>query len=171
MPPNPDRVWLLAQAVKTAIVAGYVTASVELPDHQFVAPGVPAWDCNDGLLAVQVENTYGHSGSVGVQTAEPLLAMPGHALRGATIAIHLIRCVPTIDDDGGDDVSFPSADEEEDAAEVILRDAQLLLNVLVAAERAGDLPGCNSIVFLQWLNVEPLGGLGGGILRVQIGME
>lgn len=170
MPPNPQRIWLLANIVKQAIIDGYECENVELPCDRFVSPGTPAWDYDDGLLAVQVETTFGHSGLISTETLEPQLAMAGHALRGVLFAIHLIRCVPMVDVNADEPV-FPSIDAKEDAAEVILTDAQLLLNVLVKAERDGDLPGCSGIVFQQWQSVGPQGGLGGGILRVRIGLE
>ncbi len=165
MPPSPDRIWLLAQAVRDAIHVGYAVEGVPLPDRQFVSPGLPAWDCE--LLAVQAERTFGHAGNLATEVLEPQLPAAGHALRGVTCAVWLIRCVPTIHDDGSN-VTVPSVTEEEAAAAVILRDAQLLLNVLVAAQRAGDLPSCSGVAFEQWTNVGPQGGLGGGVLRVRL---
>lgn len=168
MPPSNDRVWQIAKAVLAAVVDGYAAESVALPARQFVSPGLPAWDCD--ILAVQATRTFGHAGNVAAEIIDPQTPSAGHAMRGVALDVHLIRCVPTTHDDGTN-ISVPSVIEEEAAAEVILTDAQLLLNVLVAAQRAGDLPGCSGLAFEQWRNLGPSGGLGGGVLtvRVQVG--
>lgn len=168
MAPDPDRVWLMAQSVKAAIEAGYTAAGVDLPERVFVSPGLPAWDCEE--LAVQVEANIGQEGDIAAEVLQPRLPGAGHALRAIRVALHMIRCVPTVDQ-AADEPVIPTAAEEEYAAETILVDSQLMLNCLVAAQRAGDLPSCSGLVFEQWQNVGPDGGLGGGILRVRLGLE
>lgn len=162
MAPSADRIWQIAKAVLAAVVDGYAAEGVALPARQFVPPGLPAYDCD--LLAVQLVRTFGHGGSLAAEVLEPQTPAAGHALRGAAFDIHLIRCVPVVNDDG----TPPSTILEETAAEVILTDAQLLLNVIVAAQRSGDLPGCSGLVFEQWRTVTPQGGLAGGILTVRV---
>ncbi len=168
MPPDIDRVWVMAQAVKAAVEAGYTAAAVDLPERRFVSPGLPAWDCE--IFAVQVEANLGHEGDIASEVLQPRLPGAGHTLRAIRVALHMIRCVPTVDQ-AADEVVVPTEAEEEDAAETILVDSQLMLNTLVAAQRAGDLPRCSGLVFEQWQNVGPEGGLGGGILRVRLGLE
>lgn len=158
----------MANAVKAALEAGYAAAAVDLPERVFISPGLPAWDCE--LLAVQVEASIGHEGDIASEVLQPRLPGAGHAMRALRVALHMIRCVPTIDS-VADEPVVPTEAEEEDAAETILIDAQLMLNCLVAAQRAGDLPGCSGLVFEQWQNVGPEGGLGGGILRLRVGLE
>lgn len=165
MPPSPDRIWLLAQELRDVIVAGYALAGVDLPERQFVSPGLPAWDCE--ILAVQLERTFGIAGNLATEIIEPQLPQAAHAMRGATFAVHLIRCVPTLHDDGTN-VQVPSVTEEEAAAKVIYTDVQMLLNVIVAGQRAGDLPGCSGVAFEAWQTVGPQGGLSGGYLRLRL---
>lgn len=165
MAPSPDRIWLLAQELRDVISHGYAVAGVDLPERQFVSPGLPAWDCE--ILAVQLERTFGIAGNLATELIEPQLPAVGHAMRGATFAIWLIRCVPTIHDDGTN-VQIPSVTEEEAAAKIIYSDVQLLLNVIVAAQRAGELPGCSGLAFEVWQTVGPQGGLSGGYLRLRL---
>lgn len=165
MAPNADRLWLLASAVKAAIVEGYSDADAELPDRQYVTVGNPAHDCEQ--LVVAVENTFGHEGAIQQELVEPHMARPAHALRASRMAIHLLRCWPVV----GDDEQPPTPDAEEEAAELALTDSQLLLNVIVAAQRAGDLPRCGGVAFEQWTALTPSGGIGGGVLRVRLTLE
>lgn len=163
MAPSPDRWYVAADDVLAALVAGYVAQGVDLPDRQLVTPGLPAWDCD--MLAVQVEREFSYSGSVAQEVIEPLTEAVAFAMRGAQLGITLLRCVPTSDEDGNP----PTAASEQAAAELILTDSQRMLNVLVAAVRAGDIGGCNSVAFMEWVSQGPQGGLGGGLLRVRLG--
>lgn len=163
MAPSADRWAVVADDVLAAVVAGYVTAGVELPERQLIAPSLPVWDCE--LLAVHVERQFSYAGNLASEVVEPLTDAPGFALRGAVIAVHLIRCVPSQDDDGNP----PTAAAETAAAETILRDSQLLVNVLVAAVRNGDIGTCNSVAFQEWESLTASGGLGGGRLRMRYG--
>lgn len=168
MAPPPDRLYVLARGVLDAVVAGYATDGVNLPAHRLVTPGLPAWDC-EGVY-VQVERTFGHDGNITAETLQPLTRHAGHAMRAVSIAVTVLRCVPGVHDNGAGGISLPAPEEEEAAAELILTDAQRVLNVLVAAQKAGDLPGCNSLAFEQWQSVGPEGDLGGGLLRIRMGV-
>lgn len=166
MAPSPDRIWNLAVAVKAAVIDGFADAGVTLPDRQFITYGqLPAHDCAE--LVVAVESTFGYEGAVQQEVIEPALARAGHTMRGARVAIHLLRCVPVVGDDG----EIPSEADEEEAAEEVLTDAQVVLTAVVAAQRAGDLPRCGGVAFEQWTAVSPAGGIGGGILRVRLTLE
>lgn len=163
MPPPVDRVYTLARDVLDAIVAGYATAGADIPDRRLVTPGLPTFDC-EGVY-VQVERVSRHEGNVVVETPQPMLAAAGHALSAALIAVTVVRCLPTPKPNGDP----PDAADEEAAAELILTDAQRVLNVLVAAERAKELPGCNSLAVVEWVPVQP-SDLGGGTLRLLAGI-
>lgn len=165
MAPSADRIWLLAQELRDVIRLGYAAAGVDLPERQFVSPGLPAWDCE--ILAIQLERTFGIAGNLAAEIVEPQLPQAAHAMRGATFAVWLVRCVPTIHDDGTN-IHVPSVTEEEAAAKIIYSDVQLLLNVIVAAQRAGNLPGCSGLAFEAWQGVGPQGGLSGGYLRLRL---
>ena len=170
---NPTRLYVLAQAVKDAVVAGYaayITSGdlpddMALPDRQYVAPGAPPHDCE--LLAVQVESTAAYTGDLGSGTTSPWLGSAGHAMQAATVAVHVVRGVPTLTEQGDP----PSTDSEEDASALILTDALAVLGSIVAAQRDGDLPRCASVALLGWTAIQPNGGLGGGIVRIRLGLE
>lgn len=166
MAPAPDRWWTVAEQVRTAIVSGYDTAGVELPDRRVITFGPPAADCE--MLAVQLERVYGIGGDPTVAVLESKAPAAGFAMRGATFAVWLLRCIPDVDL-ALDQLVLPSVTDEEAAAAVIFTDAQLLSNVLAAAVKAGGLPGCASVAIEDWQNIEPQGGLGGGVLRLRVG--
>jgi hypothetical protein len=166
MAPSPDRIYLLARSVLDAIVAGYADAGIPLPAHQLVTPGLPAWDC-EGVY-VQVERTYGHDGDVATEVIQARTAHAAHTMRAIAVAVTVLRCVPDIEDLGNGNIVLPDPVEEEAAAELILTDAQRLLNILVAAQRQGDIGGCNGLAFDQWQSVGPESGLGGGILHLRL---
>lgn len=163
MAPSPERWYTVADDVLDALVAGYVAQGVDLPDRQLVTPGLPAWDCD--MLAVQVEREFSYSGNLAQEVIEPLTQGVAFAMRGAQLGITLVRCVPVPDEEGNP----PTAANEQASAELILTDSQRMLNVLVAAVRNGDIGGCNSVAFMEWVALGPEGGLGGGLLRVRIG--
>lgn len=164
MAPPADRVYTLARDVLGALIAGYATAAADLPARRLVTPGLPAWDC-EGVY-VQVERIYRHEGNVTVEVPQPLTAHPGHAMSAAVIAVTIVRCTPGPDQQGNP----PAAAAEEAVAEQVMTDAQLSLNVLVAAQKAGDLPLCNGMAFVEWVSVGPEGILVGGVLRLQAGI-
>jgi hypothetical protein len=165
MPPSPERLWNLAVDVKMAIIDGFASAGVDLPARQYVSYGFPAHDC--AQLVVAAEATAGTEGALSQEVVEPVLGKPGHAMRYARFGITLLRCVPVVQDDGDP----PTVEDEEEAAETVLADTVLLLNSIVAAQRSGDLNRCGGVAFEQWTAISPLGGLGGGILRVRLLLE
>ncbi len=156
MAPPPERPYFVAREVLDTVVAGYVTAGETLPDRQFVSIGPPAWDCE--LVAVWVERTAGHAGDISTEVVEPLAQAAGHGLRAALLRVQIVRCVPTIDDEFGEALP-PSPAEEEAAAAVLLKDLQLVQNILLTASKAGELATCNDVGFIEWVSVGPDGGM------------
>jgi hypothetical protein len=154
MPPPPDRLYLVAREVLDVVVAGYIAESAPLPERRFISTGPPAWDCE--LLAVWVERTFSHSGDVRTETPEPTTAAVGQVLRGAQLRIQLVRCVPTV---GPNRKPPPSAQQEDDASKLLLEDGQRIQNILVAANKAGELATCNDVAFVEWVSVGPDGGM------------
>jgi len=165
MAPNPDRIWDLAGDVLAAIESGFASDDVSLPTRRYRTYGVPAIDCEE--LVVALEASLGTEGAVNQEVTEPLLAKPGHAMRSVRFAVWLLRCHPTVQDDGNP----PTVTAEEEAAELVMQDAQRLLNVIVAAQRAGDLPACGGLAFEQWTAITPNGGIGGGVLRLRMMLQ
>ena len=167
MPPDPDAIDTLAHAVKDAVIDGYAALSEPLPAHRVVAPGTPALDC-EGLY-VFVERTFAHDGNVVQEVLQPMPAAAGFSLRACTIGVLLVRCVPVVSQQGQRAVP-PKAEDEEAAAQQILRDATLVVTILGAAQKAGQLAGCNSLALENWTSRGPDGGLAGGLHRLRAGV-
>lgn len=159
-----DRIYALATACLDAVVAHYITEGVELPERRYVANGLPAFDCEQ--VTVFVENTVGITGTPTVENPTEWFRDAGHAMRAGIFAVSIIRCVPTMDDEGNP----PPVAEENESSQLIYADTVLVLNALIAAEEAGDLPGGGSVVFRGWTNENAQGGLGGGTLRASISL-
>lgn len=159
-----SRIFDIAQACLDAVVAHYITEGVVLPDRQYVSNGLPAFDCEQ--VTVHVPETFGITGTPLGENPSDQYRDAGHAMRAGIFAVTIVRCVPTIDDNG----QPPAVALEVTASQVIYADAVLSLNALIVAEGAGDLPGCGSVVFRSWTNENPQGGFGGGTLRVAISL-
>lgn len=162
---DPDRAYTIAGNIVDAVVAHYDAVGVPLPGRQLVTPGLPAYDCP--MLAVHVERIYPHDGRVGVELQPQLEGEAAFYLRAMSVGLYLLRCVPTLDNQGNP----PAADLEEAAAADILRDAVHLWRALSGAIDAGGLPGCGGVAWEGWETITPDGALGGGVLRCRIGLE
>lgn len=163
MSPPVTRLYDIARAFLDAVVDGWPAEAPPLPSRRYVSNGLVFWDCCE-TLAVEVERTFGIEADPSV---EQIIQVPGLlGMRAATIAVWLIRKVVDIDEQG-EAVVFPAADEIEDDAQVVLADAQAVLNVLIDAQRAGTLATCQGVAFENWTAQGPEGGLGGGVLRVR----
>lgn len=159
-----DRIYALALACLDAVIAHYITEGVELPERRYVANGLPAFDCEQ--VTVFCENTVGITGTPTAENPTEWFHDAGHAMRAGIFAVSIIRCVPVLDDDGDP----PPVAEENTSAALIYGDAVRVLNALIAAEAAGDLPGGGSVVFRGWTNENAQGGVGGGTLRAAISL-
>lgn len=157
MPLPVTALYDLAEATLTALVAGWPDDAQPLPDRQYVSDGTVVWDCES--LVVIVNSTFGTDSDVAV---EQIIQMGmGFALRAAQIGVLLLRCVPVVNDEG----EPPTAEEIDGSANVILRDSIALMNVLVAAQTAGELATCQGLAFERWASQGPTGGFGGGLLQ------
>lgn len=106
----------------------------ECPCRLFVVAGPPVWDleacCSDGQLSANIERIYTFGNfpvqATGVNLCQAPLAVD--------IAVTLLRCFPTIKDDG----SSPSSTEIESASQAVYRDMYLLVNgLLCCLQRQG----------------------------------
>lgn len=139
-----------------------------LPDRQFVSPGAPAFDC-EGLM-VWCERTAGFDGDVLVETTTSILPGASHTMRAGTFVVTLTRCAPNVVSDDGGNLTLPTTDEEDEAAQLVYEDGQRVLNALVEAEKAGELPLCHSLAFIDWRVLGPYMGFVAGELRVRVGL-
>lgn len=161
---SDSSLYLLASSLLAGIETQW--AGEDLPDRRYVADGETAWDFESfgdwpefsGQLTVRVVRVYPHTGDArqefsGVFGIETML--------GAEVEVQVLRCVPGVGQDEGG-ISIPSAEEIEASAAVVLADAMDLWAAVLAAKRAGDLPGCNGVTWMGWSGVGPQGYMGGG---------
>jgi hypothetical protein len=158
------RATLTAKALLDAVVGGYETAGVDLPERQLVALGLPAWDCEQ--LTVSIERIYAHGGDVNIEAPTVTHAHPGFLMRAAVMSVLLLRCVPTSDDSG----TPPAAEDEQAGALAVYADQQLVENAIIDAYNAGGLASCAGLTIVEWLSQTPQGALGGGLTRLRISL-
>lgn len=161
---DPALLFDLAADVLAAVETYYVAQAVPLPERRYVSDGLVAFDCE--LLAVQVERVFGHEGNVAQEGIQALTAHVGFQLAGASVAVWLIRCAPMMSERG----TPPTPAQIEASAQAVLGDPIRLRTALVAAQRAGQITGCNSLAFEAWEGHGPEGGMVGGLLRVRAGI-
>jgi hypothetical protein len=166
--PATSTMYDLARASLDAIVAHWPDDAELLPDAQFVTGGLLAHDGCE-LLATGVERSYSMEAD---PTFEQRFTLgPGFTNRTLVVMCTLLRCVPVVDtDEAGNVVTIPSPAEIEASAVITLGDGQAMFNALVAAHSAGELGGCQSMAFDSWTREGPDGGVGGGTLRVLLGV-
>ena len=140
-----------------------------LPDRQYRSAGPPAWDCE--LVSVHCESTEPVESAPEFGEFQSITRAAGHKMRAGTFVVSIARCTPAVPEMVGQQIKLTSVDEENAASAVLYEDAQRILNALIEAEDAGELPGCNSIVFQGWTSVGPEGGFVGGEQRLIVGVS
>lgn len=155
-----ERVYDVAQSILDTLVVAFDDAGVLLPDRQYVHVGEVAYDCeqlvvtftdmNKGLAAAP-ETTV-------VRWAHPTIA--GYE-------IHLVRCVPGIDEDG-----VPTVSELEAAALQTGIDSWLVGTTLPLAVKAKTFPPtpCQLVALGELVVNGPLGNMVGVSLPVDVGL-
>lgn len=166
MPPPPERIYDVCGQLLAAVEARH---GAPLPARRYISAGAPAWDCD--LLATWCERTAGTAGTVAQEAVVVHTAEPTHAMRYGLFVVTLVRCTPAVPDADGQTVTLPTVEDEDGAARTLYEDAQRMLNALVAANKAGELPGCHSVAFVDWRTVGPDGGYVAGELRVRVGLS
>lgn len=157
---SPDRLYGVARQVLDTVAAGLTAAGKSVPTRQYVADGnLVAWDCEQ--LVVSVESTQGSAGNPAVEYQGPAFAL---AMRTATLGVWICRCCPAVDDDGDP----PAADAIDASAQVVLADPMVMLDCLWRAHNSGALATCSGLAFQRWQAIGPMGGLTGGVLRLNI---
>lgn len=140
--------------------------AVDLPDRQYVVPGITAaYDCEQLTVTVLSVAVGVPGAAIGVPIAN---CSP---MRFATYRLELVRCVPTVDERGDP----PKATKLEESAQELLRDLSLLHGAVVAgkpriAARPGEDPAIAGIgVPIAIGNATPVGSDGGyGGSRVDV---
>ena len=162
-----NRIYDLAHAALDAVTTRWDYDAEPLPTRQSIAVGEVAWDCEQ--LIVAVESTANHVGDVAVEVYESMQAAAGFGLRFVTLGIWLVRCVtaqPTTNSMSGE-VYPPTLAQLDHDASIVLADVTSITNAVSAAQKAGELAGCNGLVHERWEALGPAGGLVGGVLRTR----
>lgn len=165
MAPPATRIMDVCTDLLTAVQANHGGI---LPARQYVSAGPPAWDCE--LVAVWCERTAGFDGNVMAELSDAIAKAAAHTMRYGSFVVTIVRCTPAVPESAGGKVVLPTVAKEEDAASALYEDGQRVINALVAAEKAGELPGCNGIAFVDWTTQGPDGGMVAGNLRVRVGL-
>lgn len=165
MAPPPSRIKDVCDDLLAAVILYH---GGMLPDRQYVSAGAPAWDCE--LVAVWCERTGPYDGEVNAEIASSFLPSAAHSLRYGTFVVTIVRCTPAIPDSSGGKIVLPTVVQEEAASTLLYEDAQRTVNALLEAEKAGALPGCHGISFIDWRVLGPSGGMVAGELRARIGL-
>lgn len=153
-----DAIYVLAEALRTAVEQAAATDGVTLPDRRIVAEGEVAFDCPQ--LAVQLPRVY--RGLAAVEYAD--VNDKGHPFT-CEFVLWLTRCAAPLRDDG----LPPAAASIEASARDLLIDAHVLTVALVPELR--DVAGrCTSLATGNLLGVGPEGGHTGWQLTVQVGL-
>lgn len=166
MAPPPTRIFDTCQVILDAVIAHH---GGSLPDRRVIPAGPPALDCE--LLAVWMETSSGaDGGNVAAESIDPLRTSASHTMRAGTFVVSIARCTPDTPEQGIK-VRLPKAEKVTAAGRILYEDAQRSLNALVAAEKAGELVGCNGVAFMSWTALGPDGGFIMGELRVRVGLS
>lgn len=163
--PNPERIYDAAEQLLTAVVVHHGGA---LPARRYVSAGAPVWDCE--LVAVHATGGFPTEGPVGTVASQPNMRGAGFALESAQFGITIVRCTPAVPESKGAQVKLPTVEAEQAAALALYTDVQRVKNALVVAAKAGELPGCSSLVFEQWTTEGPEGGMVATVRLVRVGL-
>lgn len=122
---TPDLLWTMAQEVVDCICAALTEESeCACPCRACVVWGQPVWDqCCDGQLTVFVERVYVADNFPQTESGSILCSAP---LAGDFV-LQLIRCVPTVDDNG----NAPSCDELSESARKLLQELYISERALI----------------------------------------
>lgn len=151
----------LAQKILDKVVQHYAADvhpySQALPDRRYVAPGdsaAVAWDCEQLTVAI-IGVGAGWAPDSGSSTARTGTPASVFGLRHAVYSITLVRCTPTVEEDG----DAPPADLLHTAGLHYLRDVGLVSQALVEAGAEAKRLSQGAVVTAG--NVQPVGPAGG----------
>jgi hypothetical protein len=138
-------------------------------DRAFVSPGPPAWDCCPQLTV--------HAGGPSQADTAPLgpplqighrISDPG-AVNLVTMTATVLRCSPTLGDEG-DAIVLPDAAELDASAEEVLGDVWAIWNHLATRKLAGTLwaPKERELIFDPAVALNPAGGCSGWQIQIRV---
>lgn len=150
-----DRIYSVAEGLLMAVQAGLAAEGVPVPDRAYVSAGAPALDVGIcSILAVWAESADRTTQGDDVDPFEEDSA--NWLIRTPRYVVTLGRCSAVIHDNG----EPPSVAEEQAAALALYGDATSIINAVVAAYSAGDLPtSCHGLAYAGWQVIGPSGGM------------
>lgn len=161
----PDRLEQIAGELAEAVEFHYAAEGKDLPERRFfvASPQQEVLDCE--MFTVSCEGTYGSVTEPDRTETIGKLGEAGYAMRAAVFTLTISRCGPRADDDG-----LTDDDDETEVARLVWQDGTLMLNGIVAAHKAGSLPSCGRVVFLDWRTTPQPSTVEWSTLRVAIGL-
>ena len=151
-------VYDVASRCLAVVVDAFAAALVELPERQYVAPGlIVAYDCEQVTVAVQQVGT----GIPGTRANRPIANCPPTKM--GTFRVEIVRCTPVLDENG----EPPSVADLVANAKLLLKD----LDVLESAFRAHPpvLTGPGEPIFVSAAQpVTAEGGMAASLVDVDI---
>lgn len=156
----PDALAALGPDLLASLVGRLPALGSSVPARRYVHAGEVAYDCEQLVVAFE----RAAPGMVGVDQVSP---RPVGAVYGrmATLAVHLVRCVPTMTDRG----QAPATADLTAVATQQFTDALALpmaMRAGLAASEWGSL--CDSVLWAETVPNGPLGGYSGIIMRVNL---
>lgn len=154
-----DYLFTLADEIRAVASEVLEAAGIAVPKRTFVTFGEVADDCD--LMAVAFQGMY--TGNPGFP--DPRAEGSGFVTRSASFEIRRVRCVYSADERG----KPPSATQMDEDAEEVLTDLWVLHQGLVARKHAKTfLTSCQNFTIGNILPVGPVGGMGGGIIPIEV---
>lgn len=142
------------------VADGLEGEGITVPERRYVTSGAPAYDCEQ--LVVALTRLYP---AIPFQDDPALPVLRAVLLRAASVAVHLVRCVPTPTQSSRGGAALPTAAALDDAGMTLLTDALMMPVVTVRAWHDGSfLSTCEQMGVREVLPAEPDGGFGGTIM-------
>lgn len=161
--------WAVATRLLDVVAATAVDLDVDLPDRQYVTPGISggeAWDCEQVVVGAVALNP-GIASTAAAQLGA-MMRVPdgGVAIADLTLRVEIVRAVPVMEDDGNP----PPASSITSAAEAAFRDLALLREVVVRIQTGAALTDGEraSMLISSIVPAGPSGGLAGVALQVAV---
>lgn len=153
----------IGQAIYDGVIDHYAAASaaVPLPERRYIAPGdaaAVAWDCEQFTVSI-IGVGLGVAPDVATGSAKPGTHASVTGMRHAVFSAMLVRCTPTIDEDGPPEVAALNP-----AGLAYLRDVGLISQALV--EIGTRLNRVDRSAVITAGNVQPIGP-GGGFVGLE----
>jgi hypothetical protein len=167
-------IWAVGNSLFQAVVDHFAARSrpeyQDLPPRRYLATGDSssvAWDCEqftvslEGIGAGSSQDAPAPSRQPGVQTSVS-------SVRYVTFMVSLVRCTPTMDDNG----NFPPVEQMAAAGDQFLRDAGLLSQAVVewGSQMRRSLGPSSQVVLGDVLPAGPEGKFAGLICSAQVGV-